>query len=389
MGRSGGGGFGGGGFGGGFSGGGRSSGGFGGGGGFGGRSFGGGGSFGGGSPFGGSSGGPSFGSGGSSSGSGGFAQGLLLGHLLSDRKSGGGNFGGGNFGSGHNGDYEPGRHPRPQEPQQPNDPQRAPQNGGANGGKSNKGCSTLFVILGIVLAAIVLFNVVSCSMGISSSDSGITSSTVAREALPAGTAIETAYFTDDDHDWIDRPSHLEDGMRHFYQLTGVQPYLYILPNGTTTSIQELTQLAETLYGQLFTDEAHFLLVFCDDGYGSYNCGYVVGSQAKTIMDDEAINVLADYLDRYYNDLSLTEEELFSQAFAHTADRIMTVTKSPLVPAAACFAAAVIAIVVYLVLQKRREQREREQQRMEEILSTPLEQFGDQHVENLAKKYEDK
>ena len=68
---------------------------------------------------------------------------------------------------------------------------------------------------------------------------------------------------------------------------------------------------------------------------------------------------------------------------------MKVTKSPLVPAAACFAAAVIAIVVYLVLQKRREQREREQQRMEEILSTPLEKLGDQHVENLAKKYEDK
>ena len=387
MGRSGGGGFGGGGFGGGFSGGGRSSGGFGGGGGFGGRSFGGGGgggrSFGGG---GGSFGGGSFGGGssfgGSSSGGSGFAQGVLLGHLLSDRKSGGG----GNFGGGYNGgDYEPGRHPRPQEPQRPNEPQRAPQ----NGGKSNSGCSTLFVILAIVLVAVVLFNVVSCSMGISSSDSGITSSTVTREALPAGAVVETAYFTDDDHDWIDRPSHLEDGMRHFYQMTGVQPYLYILPNGTTTSIQELTQLAEALYGQLFTDEAHFLLVFCDDGYGSYNCGYVVGSQAKTIMDSEAIDVLADYLDRYYNDLSLTEEELFSQAFAHTADRIMTVTKSPLVPAAACFAAAVIAIVVYLVLQKRREQREREQQRMEEILSTPLEQFGDQHVENLAKKYEDK
>ena len=48
----------------------------------------------------------------------------------------------------------------------------------------------------------------------------------------------------------------------------------------SNQVKELTAMAEELYGQLFEDEGHFLLVFCDDGFGSYNCGYAVGAQAK-------------------------------------------------------------------------------------------------------------
>ena len=145
--------------------------------------------------------------------------------------------------------------------------------------------------------------------------------------------------------------------------------------------------AEELYPQLFTDEGHFLLVFCDDDRGSYNCGYVVGSQAKTVMDDEAVAILADYLDRYYNDYSISEEEIFSNTFEDTGERIMTVTKSPLPTVAVCIAVVVVAALVFVTLKKRREQREREQKRAEEILKTPLEKFGDKEVEDLAKKYE--
>ena len=199
---------------------------------------------------------------------------------------------------------------------------------------------------------------------------------------------QTAYYTDADGSWIRSPSELERGLRSFYEDTGVQPYVYILPNGESTSVSELTGRAEKLYPELFTDEGHFLLVFCDDGYGSFHCGYTVGSQAKTVMDDEAIGILADYLDRYYSDRSVSEEEIFSLAFEKTGERIMTVTRSPVVPVAVCIAVVVVAVLVFITLKKRREQREREQKRAEEILKTPLEKFGDQEVEDLAKKYED-
>lgn len=332
MGRSGGGGGGGGFHGGGFSGGGRSSGGFSGGGGrSGGRPSGG--SFGGGRPSG-----------------GGFRTGPIF--INNSRRY----YGGG--GGGHN--------------------------SGGNGGK-NSGCGTLAAIFAVILIFVIVLSVL---MGGLPAGGNIQKSTVAREKLPASAVTETAYYTDEDGSWFSNKAELENGMKQFYRDTGVQPYLYVLPNGQTASVKELTAFAEELYPQLFTDEGHFLLVFCDDNRGSYNCGYVAGSAAKTVMDGEALAILADYLDRYYNDYSISEEEIFSLTFEKTGERIMTVTKSPVVPVAVCIVVVVVAVLAFITLKKRREQREREQKRAEEILKTPLEKFGDQDVEDLAKKYED-
>ena len=185
-------------------------------------------------------------------------------------------------------------------------------------------------------------------------------------------------------------------MKDFYQRTGVQPYLYILRdyNGSTTpTTTQLQQFAEQEYDKLFTDEGHFLLVFCDTGSGSYNCGYAVGSQAKTIMDSEAVSVLADYLDRYYSS-NMEDEEFFSTVFQKTGERIMTVTKSqaPMVIIVIVIAGAVVAVVflLYRWREKARQEKRRRDKEMEDILQTPLEQFGDEdEAENLAKKYEKK
>ena len=42
-----------------------------------------------------------------------------------------------------------------------------------------------------------------------------------------------------------------------------------------------------------------------------------------------------------------------------------------------------------VVKRRKAKQDEEQQRMEDILNTPLEKFGDKDVEDLADKYEDK
>ena len=260
-------------------------------------------------------------------------------------------------------------------------------NGGGNGNGQNNsggsGCGTTLVILVLV---VLLF----CGIGFffsGGSGGSITASTVAREALPANAVTETGYYTDADGDWIHNESELVSGLKQFYRETGVQPYVYILPNGESTSVPDLKSRAEALYPQLFTDEAHFLLVFCDDGRGGYNCGYTVGSQAKTVMDNEAVSILADYLDRYYNDSSVSEEEIFSNAFAKTAKRIMTTTKSPVVPIAVSFAAIVVIALIIFAVQKRREAKERQRQADEKMWSTPLESFGTDEAAERAKKYE--
>jgi hypothetical protein len=368
MGRSGGGGGGGGGFSGGFSGGGRSSGGFsGGGGGFGGgRSGGPGGGFGGGPR----PGGPApMGGGHHHHSSGGFFTGMLLGSLMGCGRSGGGG--------------------------------QMPSGGGNNNG-NNGGGGGLKTVLLLLIACIVLVSALSCVASVLSgtgqttvyssvSTSSGTASTIERTALPAGSVDETAYYEDVDGTWIASPSTLEKGMRQFYMETGVQPYLIILPNGQTTSTAELSSYAQEQYDQLFTDEAHFLVVFCDNGRGSFNVGYTIGSEAKTVMDSEAISIFQDYLDRYYSEAS-TESEMFADAFSSTADRIMTTDAQRNAPViitvVVVVGVIVVVLIVALVLRKRRIARAEEQKRTQEILNTPLEKFGDTEVENLAKKYEE-
>lgn len=251
--------------------------------------------------------------------------------------------------------------------------------------------------LGIV-AAIVIFALISALMttfmpSCSSDYTQQGASSVVREALPDDSVHETAYYTDEDGDWIHDPAALEQGMRTFYTKTGVQPYVYILPNGTSTSVDELTERAEQLYGELFQDEGHFLLVFCDDGSGSFTCGYTVGTAASAVMDSEALDILADELSYSYNNAA-TDEEVFSDAFERTADRIMSAAEGEaagrtwLVVGGVAVAVLVVGGVVRAVVTRRKAAKAEEKERMEEILNTPLEQFGDKEVEDLADKYED-
>lgn len=357
MGRSaGGGGFGGGGFSGGFSGGGRSSGGF----------SGSGGGFGGFSGGGRSAGRPSAPAGGGfyhGGSGGGFFQGLLLGHLLS---SSGGSGSGGSGGPSSQG-------------QPPN-----------QGGKKS-GCSAnVVLIVVLIFFALAFLGGVSNCVDPSVSSTTTTASTVERTPLPAGSVEETAYFTDEG-DWIDNPNALNQAMRQFCMDTGVQPYLYILPNGQTRSVQELTSRAEALYPEIFNDEAHFLLVFCDDNSGSFNAGYVIGTQAKSVMDSEAIDIFKDYLDANYYDFSLTETQIFTNTYTKTADRIMTTDAKRDAPMNIALTivcgVVIVVIIVALVLRKRRQARAAEAKRQQEILNTPLEKFGEDSVEQLAKEYE--
>lgn len=285
----------------------------------------------------------------------------------------------------------------PQMPQQPNGPQQpgsgggpggpggpnAPQPGSPQGKSSSSGCGTVFVIVAAVL--LVLLLVVALGGG-SCSGANVPASTVERTALPAGSVNETGYFTDEDGDWIHDPAKLERGLRHFYEETGVQPYVYILPNGSVRSYQELQSIAQEKYDELFTDQAHFVLVFCDDGNGRFNAAYWAGAMTGSVLDDEAINIFKAYLSQNYDDMSLSEEEIFSDAFADTADRIMTVTPSPLPIIAVCVAVIIVTVVVFLIVRNRRLAKQREAERMQEILNTPLESLADAELADLEKKY---
>lgn len=251
------------------------------------------------------------------------------------------------------------------------------------------GCSTVLIALVIIVILILVLSASSSMFGDYGSSGDITKSTVQREALPAGSVNETNYYTDE-LGWITDQTQLVSGLKYFYQKTGVQPYLYITDtvNGShSPSSTELDDFANDLYDQLFTDEAHLLFVFLEYN-NAYMDRYVCGTQAKTVIDSEAADILLDYVDRYYYDNSLTDEVFFSKAFSEAADRIMAVTRSPWIMVLTIFGLVVLVAILFIWWRHVQKQKNLEAQQREQIFNTPLEKFGDTEVEDLAKKYED-
>ena len=353
-----------------------------------------GGSSGGGRGFGGGGGGRGFGGGGFSGGSRG-------GSGRSGGFSGGSR--GGGFGGGSSGGYRPppgrtGGHYRP--PVIINNSRRGWGGGfgGRRGGIPGCGCGCGSIV-GIVVAALVVMLIIGMfimlfdsgggsSSGSFNSSGSVTVSTINRQPLPKGSVNETDYYTDE-LDWIGNKTKLQAGMKNFYARTGVQPYLYITDtvNGTTFPTNDDAEIyAMRLYDELFTDEAHLLVLFHEYD-GVPEMWHLRGAQAISVLDDEAMDIFYDLLQRYYYDDNLGEEEFFSMAFDKASERIMSVTVSPWVYIGIGFlilAGLLIAFFWWKAAAKRKGEKAAETER---ILNTPLESFGDSEAEARAKKYD--
>ncbi len=206
----------------------------------------------------------------------------------------------------------------------------------------------------------------------STSSSSITVSTVEREALPAGSVNQTEYYYDG-LDWIRSASTLESGLYTFFKATGVQPYIYLTDNidgDYDIEHADIATYANDLYDELFTDEAHVLLVWAenDQGYVNY---LITGVQAKGVIDDEAVDIILDYLDMYYYS-DLGDEAFFSTAFDKAAERSMAQTPtSPWVyVSVAVVVVAVVGGVIYLVKFRAKKKKE-EDDRLNDILNADL------------------
>lgn len=250
------------------------------------------------------------------------------------------------------------------------------------------GCCLTPTLISIILVCIVFFVIVTYVIGSSSMGFDVTKSTVEREPLPAGSVQETGYYTDN-LDWIRNPTKLQTGMKNFYIKTGVQPYLYItdeLGGNKNPTENEALDFAEKLYSKLFTDKAHLLVIFFENDTDTH-VWYWKGALAETVLDQEAMDILLDYMERYYYDSSLDEDEMFSQAFNDAAERIMTVTKSPWIPVFVVLGIAIIVIAIILWAVKSKQQKIEADKAAAEILNTPLETFGTDQASDLAQKYE--
>ena len=225
----------------------------------------------------------------------------------------------------------------------------------------------------------------------------ITKSTVKRQKLDKKYTTSTAFYVDE-LNWIKDANYLNNALKEFYDKTGVHPLLYITDtvNGTKSPTEaDMTSYSAQLYSKLCPDEGHMLLLFhCLDESEDYSMWYTCGAQAKTVMDNEACNILMDYIDSYFY-TEKTESEMFGDAYKMAAHRIMTKTTSPVVYVVIFAGIIGILLVLFMWWKKRKEQKALEDQRTQEILNTDLKTYAEQESETsdakldeLEKKYSD-
>jgi len=243
------------------------------------------------------------------------------------------------------------------------------------------------IFSGVIVAVVLLVIVIALSF--TSANGTVTASTVQRQPLPKGAVVETGYYTDN-LNWIGNKTQLTAGMKNFYQKTGVQPYLYITDNingSHSPSDADAEAFCESLYHELFKDEAHVLVVFFEYDPSEYFRWYYCGSQAKIVIDAEAGDILMDYIDRYYCDETIPIETAFSRAFDDAGNRIMTVTTSPWIPVLIVAGILVILLLLFAWWKKAKKQKNLEDENTKKILNTPLDSFGNEK-DDREKKYDD-
>lgn len=249
--------------------------------------------------------------------------------------------------------------------------------------------STVITIFVIIVMAVVLIMAVLPQMG-----SSMTRSTIHREKLDSQyVTLSDTWYDDSAMGWIASGKVLEDGLKDFYNETGVQPYLVItdqVDGNYNPTGDDVWNYANQVYDQMFTDEGHMVFVFqCPDGGTDYIMAACTGVQAKTVLDDaEALEILYDYVDSYFWS-DRDEDEMFADAFRDAGKRIMDTQMSTGSLAVIVFGVVVVAVVVFLIVRTAAKRSKEKAEETERILNTPVSELGNQAVEDLKDKYDAK
>ena len=271
------------------------------------------------------------------------------------------------------------------------------------------GCSTFFMVIVVLVLAIAVFSFFNNlaapnQWGAPAGPPQITQSTRVRDALPASAAIDTGPLYTDRLGWIQNSTQMQAGLRNFHNATGVRPHVYIvgeIDGSTSPTPAQVEAFTHSLYDELFSDEAHLLLVFFESGEWPDTITEIFaypGIQARLVMDGEALDILLDYID-YYNHRFLdrgdvTEEQIFSNAFNDAAQRIMhrdPDNRAIWITVIIAAAVVLLALILFKFWKRKQVQKNLEAEQTERILNQDLDTFGtanDDEASQLAQQYND-
>lgn len=179
-----------------------------------------------------------------------------------------------------------------------------------------------------------------------------------REPLARSLSTETQYVVDNAR-WgvADRDM---SGMKYFYKKTGVQPII-LLEDHTTYPESKLTdaELEAYLtnkYNELCTDEGHALFMYWDDGLGNFDFYWLVGNRAKTVIDDEACDIVFSCFDNNATS-DMSDSQFVSISFRQAAGRIMrspnSWVKIPLIGLPLLIVVFIVLVCLHVSMHKKR------------------------------------
>ena len=150
----------------------------------------------------------------------------------------------------------------------------------------------------------------------------------ARQKLAAADCIESSEWIDDQANWLENQNAVISKMRSFYEMTGVQPYLIIADqvNGKKDYTEaDVERYLRNRYDELFADDGHLILFFCEAYENEYDPYLLIGSKAATVIDTDGENIIYEAIDRWYTDSSLDDDAYFARIFLASGDAIMNGT----------------------------------------------------------------
>ncbi|MGN0506819.1 MAG: TPM domain-containing protein [Lachnospiraceae bacterium] len=181
----------------------------------------------------------------------------------------------------------------------------------------------------------------------------------------------------------------EKAVKEFYRETGIPLFIYAIESYSGSS-DTCDAYAQELYDELFTDENHVLIVY----YNNVDWwSWVTGEQVKPMMPDDAVNDLIDEIYVYWYNDSYTNDEVFAKGIESYTKELTSAgsgTKTFAVILYIVGGVMFVGAVLSYVSREKDEKRYKEEAstlRTEQMLSKPLETFGNQDIENLKDKYD--
>ena len=256
--------------------------------------------------------------------------------------------------------------------------------GGSARGSARGIINLLFIIVILIVLGYFFLSV----------DNGIPRNTVERTALTSIAPGDVLIYKDatSSGGWFSGSvSEMESGANEAHRLTGVKFGVYVIDGNHTD--EALEELADRVYGEWFGDSgSHMLIVLADLGNGEFAAMDMIGDQAGTIFDNEAMKIFYGYLARYWKD-NFNEYKMFGRALSDSANRIMHITPTfgsrmaPFLGVSAVILVIFVGLTFALKASAKRKMAEAEKAKASaELLNTKIEGLDTTEDDPLLDKY---